>query len=239
MSHYATLSKQPGRIQIDPAAHGDPFYRYKMRQLTVAVVGKGKMIRTYLANIDDVANDLQIKPEYLVNFLSLKLGANGSYSAKHQKQQRAFVSGSHSAERISELVVLFLQQFILCGKCTLPELTLFAERRVFLSCRSCGWKADIDSLKQLPPRFCQFVKTHASKASANEKSKAEAGERREGENDTAGGEDFWEEDDADDGIWFSDCSDAAREQRAKEMIPAPLQCFFAGAAPPATEKNKE
>lgn len=221
---YATLSKQPGRIQIDPAAREDPFYRYKMRQLGVVVVGKGKMIRTYVANIDDVASDLQIKPEYLVNFLSLKLGANGSYDAKHQKQQRAFLSGSHSIERISELVVLFLQQFVLCGKCTLPELTLHSERsRVYVSCRSCGWKSDIDSLKHLPPKFCHFVKTRTPK----EAKSREQGERGEDEKIE---EKKRTEEEEDDGIWFSDFSDAAREQRTKEMIPAPLQSFFVGTA---------
>lgn len=40
----------------------DMFDRYKMRQLFVQVIGKGKMIRTVLLNVDDVAKDLKTEP---------------------------------------------------------------------------------------------------------------------------------------------------------------------------------
>lgn len=40
----------------------DMFDRYKMRQLFVQVIGKGKMIRTVFLNVDDVAKDLKTEP---------------------------------------------------------------------------------------------------------------------------------------------------------------------------------
>ena len=40
----------------------DPFYRYKMPQMQVQTIGKGKMIRTAFCNVDDVAKSLHVPP---------------------------------------------------------------------------------------------------------------------------------------------------------------------------------
>jgi hypothetical protein len=51
---------QPKTISI--RGGDDAFDRYKMRQLFVQIVGKGKMIRTVLLNVDEVADNLKTEP---------------------------------------------------------------------------------------------------------------------------------------------------------------------------------
>ena len=51
------------------------FDRYKMRQLQVQVVGKGKMIHTNLLNVDDVAKDLKTEPSYIGAWFGYEFGA--------------------------------------------------------------------------------------------------------------------------------------------------------------------
>ncbi len=211
MSDYATKST-PKRIAIDPACKDDPFYRYQMRQLQLNVVGKGKMVRTFITNVDDVASDLKIPPSYLINYLGQKIGAQSSYDDTRQKGQRAFLSGGQSVEQVSETVEKFLFGFILCGQCVLPELLIKSTEKstIYVLCQSCGWKKRLDDMK-LGEKFCKFVSTHPPTSKSLQKKKSEKTVQTIATPDV--------DQDESEGDWFSDLSAEAVAQRATEMLP--------------------
>jgi len=131
----------PKLINIDGSE--DAFYRYKMRQLFVQVVGKGKMIKTVLLNVDDVAKDLKVLPSHLTAFLGYEIGAQSKYDAKNSVRERASISGDLDAKDLSLMMKKFIQEFILCPRCKLPEVTLFVDDKakiISITCRGCGEK---------------------------------------------------------------------------------------------------
>lgn len=60
--YVCKMAKTPKKLPIDPSSD-DPFYRYQTHQLNVQVVGRGKMIRTYFLNCEEVAADLHVPAE--------------------------------------------------------------------------------------------------------------------------------------------------------------------------------
>lgn len=211
MSEFYATNGAPKKIAIDPACRDDPFYRYQMRQLSLNVVGKGKMIRTFISNFDDVVNDLKIPPSYLINYIGQKIGAQSSYDETKQKNQRAFLSGSQSVATISETVERFLLDFILCYQCSLPELVIKATKSSipFVQCQSCGWKTKIDHMK-LSDRFKKHVFAHMPPIHRNALKPKQIVQLDLVEPNVQ---------DSDDDNWFSDLSSSAVAQRAAEMLP--------------------
>jgi hypothetical protein len=61
------------KVNIDGS--DDVFYRYKVPQLLVQVIGKGKMIKTMFLNNDDFAKALHLMPEYIPAYLAYEIGA--------------------------------------------------------------------------------------------------------------------------------------------------------------------
>eukprot|EP01094_Clydonella_sp_ATCC50884_P024563 TRINITY_DN618_c0_g1_i1.p1 TRINITY_DN618_c0_g1~~TRINITY_DN618_c0_g1_i1.p1 ORF type:complete len:419 (-),score=219.85 TRINITY_DN618_c0_g1_i1:205-1461(-) len=156
---YVTFGGSPKTLPIDPDAD-DPFYRYKMRQLCVQVIGNGKMIRTAFLNIDDVAKDLKVPSNYIPSFLAQRMGAKAAYDAKKPERERAYISGEYAVVDLSEHLEAFIRDFVLCKKCRLPEYSFLpSKKRIMVKCRSCGYKTDIEKLN-LTQKFMKFVKNH-------------------------------------------------------------------------------
>lgn len=155
---YVTLGA-PKILPIDPTTD-DPFYRYKMRQLSVQVIGNGKMIRTAFVNIDDVAKDLKVPPMYIPSYLAQRMGAQAKYDPKKPERERGSISGEYSVSELTEHLEAFIRDFVLCGRCQLPELSFLpGKKKVMVKCRSCGWKSDIEKMN-LTAKFVKFVKNH-------------------------------------------------------------------------------
>jgi len=162
---YAVRTKgdtkiSPKSINIDGS--DDPFYRYKMRQLYFQVIGRGKMIKTVLLNIDDVAKDLKIPPQYMTAYLGYEIGAKTKYDSKKPDRERASVSGDYDSGQLSAIVKKFIQDVILCECCKLPEVTLTIENdSIINTCRSCGGRTSLTGLK---PKFSQHILNHPLEA---------------------------------------------------------------------------
>ena len=114
---YAVLSN-PKRVTIDPDTRYDCYNRYKMTQLLIEYING----RTNLVNLDTVANDIKVTPKHLLSYLSKKLGVS---------IQNNRISGKHSTEVLSILLIKYIQRYVLCANCRLPEL-------VNKTCNVCG-----------------------------------------------------------------------------------------------------
>eukprot|EP01103_Thecamoeba_quadrilineata_P018830 TRINITY_DN7398_c0_g1_i1.p1 TRINITY_DN7398_c0_g1~~TRINITY_DN7398_c0_g1_i1.p1 ORF type:complete len:404 (+),score=95.12 TRINITY_DN7398_c0_g1_i1:78-1289(+) len=148
----------PKSINIDGS--DDPFYRYKMRQLYVQVVGRGKMIKTVLLNVDDVCKDLKIPSPYMTAYLGYEIGAKTKYDPKKPERERAIISGDLDPTDLSIHVKKFISDVILCVHCKLPEVTMVVDEdagEVINTCRSCGGKSVLDALKA---KFKQHILNH-------------------------------------------------------------------------------
>jgi len=243
----------PKTINIDGSE--DPFYRYKMRQLYVQVVGKGKMIKTVLLNIDDVAKDLKVAPSYMTAFIGYEIGAQYKYDAKKPEREKASISGDIQVVDLSTIVKEFIQKVILCPKCKLPETTMRIDKKtqiVSLTCRSCGEASNLI----LRPKFQQFILNHPSlvvthvveqklkqkqeeattetptkpvKPEENGEPNPEKAEKREKKPRKKKNED-----DENDIEWSVDTSVEAIKQRRREMLPDSVRQLVV-----AAEKDKD
>jgi translation initiation factor 5 len=154
------MTSAPLTIAIDPAMQTDPFYRYKMRQLQVQVIGNGKMVRTSLTNLEDVSKDLHLPPAYIPNYLAKVIGAQAKYDKKKPERERGSISGEYPLPELSDHLVRFIREFVLCKKCRYPELTYSGQgnkKDVRMTCRSCGWKGLLTSAKDINEKFRRFA----------------------------------------------------------------------------------
>jgi len=138
----------------------DAFDRYKMRQLFVQIVGKGKMIRTSLLNVDDVAHDLKVEPEYIGAYFGYELGAQSKYDGKKPDRERGSISGEHDSSMLSSLMSKFIKEIVLCTNCGLPENTLSLDKKsseVYGRCSSCG---NASTVQPANPKFAKYMVSH-------------------------------------------------------------------------------
>lgn len=222
----------------------DPFYRYKMRELYIQVVGKGKMIKTVLLNVDDVAKDLKVPPAYMTAYLGYALNAQTKYDAKKPDRERASISGDIDAEKMSQRIVDFMKEFVLCPKCKLPEITHSVDKKsgdVLATCRSCGEHSTL----HLKDNFQRYINNHPhhftvakeetavrkkQEAHAKEAAKQTEKEKEAAENAAAAAErkekrrkaKEEEANDDDDVSWSADVSSDAVRARRRELLPAKL-----------------
>jgi translation initiation factor 5 len=121
----------------------DPNYRYKMTPLNIITEGAFKAI----TNIPQVAHDLERAPYMLVEFIKHKLGTNLSY-----KNDKLKYSNKLSNDLVQNALYEFIELFVLCETCNLPETNLVVKKDkniIEFTCRACSANnsLQVDKLK--------------------------------------------------------------------------------------------
>ncbi|KAG5221216.1 embryo defective, eukaryotic translation initiation factor [Salix suchowensis] len=129
----------------------DKFYRYRMPLLTTKIEGKGNGIKTVVPNMSDVARALSRPPTYTTKFFGCELGAQTSFD---EKNDRYIVNGAHDANRLRELLDVFIDKFVLCKACKNPETELVIlkvgrSEDIIRDCKACGERTGIDMRHKL------------------------------------------------------------------------------------------
>ncbi|KAG6919189.1 hypothetical protein DXG01_008487 [Tephrocybe rancida] len=129
----------------------DKFYRYRMPILLTKIEGKGNGIKTVIPNMSDVARALSRPPTYTTKFFGCELGAQTSFD---EKNDRYIVNGAHNADRLRELLDVFIDKFVLCKSCKNPETELIILKNgrneyIIRDCKACGERTDIDMRHKL------------------------------------------------------------------------------------------
>lgn len=129
----------------------DKFYRYRMPLLTTKIEGKGNGIKTVIPNMSDVARALSRPPTYTTKFFGCELGAQTSFD---EKNDRYIVNGAHDANRLRELLDIFIDKFVLCKSCKNPEtelviLKIGRSEDIIRDCKACGERTGIDMRHKL------------------------------------------------------------------------------------------
>lgn len=151
MDALFVTKKSPKKVNIDGS--DDLFYRYKMHQLQITIHGKNKMVRTEFVNLTEIANELHVDPKYIIGFLGYSTGSKFSTTGNLSSY---YISGQKRCEELSEKLQLFIQAMVICKKCLLPELILSVDRKLWLSCKSCGIKYAVSFIE----KFETFVMKH-------------------------------------------------------------------------------
>merc|ERR1712176_1493937 len=142
----------------------DPHCRYKMPALQIQVRGSGKMIRTVIMNIKDVADALCCSaprkgtegihfvstPECILRFLSLSLGTDGDPCTNS-------IGGSWAASKLQETLRHFIDDFVCCPGRHLPEMQLNFNIDGTISgrCQACTWQGALDLTRHQSQRLTQ------------------------------------------------------------------------------------
>ena len=114
------------------SSSNDSTYRYKMPSLII----KTNRSETIVENITVVCKSLHTKPEYVVKFFATELGTRGEINLK-----TAVLKGLFNQEQLTKKLQQFIERYILCIKCSLPETCL--EKRgqsVYQDCSACGFR---------------------------------------------------------------------------------------------------
>lgn len=125
----------------------DKFYRYKMPALQIKIEGKGNGIKTVVPNMDDIAKALSRPPTYPTKFFGFELGAQTTMA-----NDRYIVNGLHDADRLRELLDVFIEKFVLCPSCKNPETVLLIDTKkedIGRDCKACGAQTKVDMRHKL------------------------------------------------------------------------------------------
>jgi len=152
----------------------DPSYRYKMPPVVGKIEGKGNGIKTVIFNITELALSLHREPTEVNKFFGCELGAQTTYN---EADDRAVVNGAHMDQELQGCVHKYVEKFVLCPECGLPETTYSIKQGcIWHRCAACGAKEMVD----MNHKLCTFIlaqdkkkKKDKSKSDKTKKSKDE------------------------------------------------------------------
>jgi translation initiation factor 5 len=156
----AALINIAGATPVD-----DPSYRYKMPRIMGKVEGRGNGIKTLLVNIIDVAKSLNREAPEVTKYFGTELGAQTTYSGE-PGNERAIVNGAHTDQTLQEKIKIYIEKFVLCATCKLPETHYKIKDGVITQkCLACGSK----SLCDMGHKLTTFIVAQNKKAKADAK----------------------------------------------------------------------
>ncbi|AYV85096.1 MAG: hypothetical protein Satyrvirus3_27 [Satyrvirus sp.] len=134
-------------VSVNIGNSNDPFYRYK--RPTSIVQNKGN--KTIISNLDAISKSLYTKPAYILHYIQIKKSApitpNGEI--------KMFIGKNE----IETLVNEFINDYILCNKCSLPELVIKKiDSKLCFSCNACGTVVFVPENKFTKIIFKEFTK---------------------------------------------------------------------------------
>ncbi|XP_029585858.1 eukaryotic translation initiation factor 5 [Salmo trutta] len=201
----------------------DQFYRYKMPRLIAKVEGKGNGIKTVIVNMTDVAKALSRPPTYPTKFFGCELGAQTQFDAKND---RFIVNGSHEANKLQDMLDVFIRKFVLCPECDNPETDLHInpkKQTIGNSCKACGYRGMLDTRHKL----CTFILKNPpeNEPGSVEKKKEKKNRKKDKENGSgsveAGNHNDMDAPDAmngeDDEDWAEETTEEAQRRRMEEI----------------------
>lgn len=149
----------------DPA---DRSYRYKRPRVTTKIEGRGNGIKTVIPNMVDIAKSLHVDPAYPTKFFGIELGAQSKFD---KKTERAVVNGAHNQSDLEILLNKFIDIFVLCPGCCLPEITLKCKKdSIKIDCAACGFNGVLETKHRLETYMLKDKKD--SKKNKKDKDKA-------------------------------------------------------------------
>jgi translation initiation factor 2 beta subunit (eIF-2beta)/eIF-5 len=142
----------------------DPYYRYQMATMSV----KKERTRICIQNLDQIAKDLKLPcKDVLVTYIGKKVSAQLKVEkvekveqSQSHLQERVTMPGNMDCDSVKQSIYPFIDAFVLCPRCTLPELSYAGngtKTDVMISCAACGYKGDIKGDKMNQSTLKKFA----------------------------------------------------------------------------------
>ncbi len=162
----------------------DPEYRYKMPAVYGKIEGRGNGIKTVIPNISDVGLSLHREPGEVTKFFGCELGAQTTYNAD---TDRAVVNGAHIDTVLQDLIHRYIDKFVLCPNCHLPETDYKIKSEcIYHKCAACGAKEMVD----MGHKLCTYILAQDKKAKKEGKGKKNKKDKKKDKKDKEGGGDY-------------------------------------------------
>ena len=138
---------------------------YKMPAVFGKIEGSGNGIKTAIPNISDVGLSLHRQPGEVNKFFGCELGAQTTYA---EATDRAIVNGAHTDATLQNLIHRYIELFVLCPNCRLPETEYKIKNDcIYHRCAACGAKEMVD----MSHKLCNYILAQDKKAKKEAKSK--------------------------------------------------------------------
>ena len=124
---------------ISGGSNNDSHYRYKMQALKI----KQETNFTILLNIDQVADDLKRDIGSILKFFGYSFGTRAKYD---KKRKAGSLQGTFTKKQLEETLQGYIEDFVLCSKCKLPETEFKFNKKketLKLKCAACGEKSKV------------------------------------------------------------------------------------------------
>jgi len=160
-----------GLTEID-----DPAYRYKMPKVMGKIEGRGNGIKTRIVNVIELAASLHRDPGEVTKFFGCELGSQTKWV---EEEEKALVNGAHSDVTLQQLVFRYIQKFVLCPECKLPETDYkIKSEAIFHKCAACGAKELVD----MDHKLTTFILGNVKKAKLAKKAQQDKEEKKKKKN---------------------------------------------------------
>ncbi len=128
MDYDALLNR--GKDELPETVEGHN--RFEVPAAKVSQLGK----KTIVTNFGDICHKLNRDPDVVGKFLLRELGTAGSRS-----EGRMTLNGSFPAQDVNAVVAKYVESFVMCKVCHLPDTQLLKEGKgTFIRCEACGAK---------------------------------------------------------------------------------------------------
>jgi len=112
--------------------------RLELPRLRQSVIG----MRTIIYNFKEISDALNRDPQHLLKYLTREMA-----TAATMQESRVIFQGKFSQETLGRLIQRYMENFVLCPICKLPDTKIVKEKRLsFLICEACGAKSSVPQL---------------------------------------------------------------------------------------------
>jgi translation initiation factor 2 subunit 2 len=112
--------------------------RRELPRLHHSVIG----MRTIIYNFKEIADALNRDPQHLLKYLTREMA-----TAATMQESRVIFQGKFSSETLGRLIQRYMENFVVCPVCKLPDTKIVKEKRLsFLICEACGAKSSVPQL---------------------------------------------------------------------------------------------
>jgi len=105
----------------------DEFYRYKMNKVSVINKGFGNGLFTIINNLEDICKSINTPPDILYKYISTYVGSNFN-------EKKKSINGTHTQEKIQESIFNYINDFVICKICGIPEINYIINNCVESKC---------------------------------------------------------------------------------------------------------
>lgn len=134
-----------------PSTINDPKYRYRMPKMQLKIESKGNGIKTNIVNLGEIAKSLRTNAEYILKWFGSEKASQTTFKEAGGKNNTNYIiNGDFSEEDLRKVLDKFIDKYILCPKCKLPEMHMqVVGDKITGKCDSCPFVGDLDSKHKL------------------------------------------------------------------------------------------